>query len=499
MADGYILVLDAGTSIARCFVFDGKGVIVGSAIREWSYLDEPDAPMLARAFDPRGLWPGFCELIKTAMKDAEASPGQVAAATATCQRQSVVFLDDAGQEIYAGPNLDLRAVFEGGAIDDRLKDRVYGTTGHLPSFLLAPAKLRWFEVNRPDAYDRIASVLTLADWLVWRLTGVLASERTLAGEAGLLDITSGQWCSDLLNEIGVLSDPVAVVEAGTLAGRLSADASVDTGLREGVPVAVAGADTQCGLLGMGLAQEGQLGIVAGWSAPLQMVTSRPVLSPELKTWAGGFLESGKWVLESNPGDLGNSYRWLAGMLYGGEDAFDEMGALADAVPVGSDGSVALLGHGRMDAANLGMRYGGFMFPVPVTFSDLGRGHLVRASLEAIAYAVRANLEQIEELAGCQARDVTFGGGMTLTPTFAKILTDVLGERLRVSPTAQVGALGAYLCARTALGEYSSLKEAASSVRPLLRDREPDPVDSAEYQDLYQRWNQLSAEFEELRL
>ena len=508
MANRYVLIVDAGTSGPRCLVFNQNADVAGACAREWRYLAEEDASPLARAFDPDVLWSTFCELITGALREAKVPPGGIAAVSVTSQRQATVFLDQAGQEIYAGPNLDLRAVFEGASIDEELGDTVYQTTGHLPSFLMAPAKLRWFQLHRPDAYGRIAFALTLADWLAWRLTGTMASEPTLAGEAGLLDIHRRDWCVGLLDQMGLSSKVIPLAGAGTMSGAVSSDAFRDTGLPAGTPVAVSGADTQCGLLGMGVSQEHQVGIVAGWSAPLQMVTLKPVLSPQRKTWAGCFLEHGKWVLESTAGDLGNAYRWLADTLYGSnEDRFQLMDQAASTTPVGSEGAVAFLAPSTMDMASPGIRTGGILFPVPLTFNELGRGHLVRASLEAMAYAIRANLRQVEDLAGVQATDITIGGGMTRTPTWVKILTDVIGREIRVSHdssvsaplSAPVSAIGAYLCACTALGEFPSLQEAALSVRPRLQCLKPDALASAEYQDHYERWLQVSVDLQGIDL
>ena len=496
MANKFVLVLDAGTSAFRSIVFDEHGLVVGSCIRQWSYACESDAPSLARSFDPESLWESLCQLVKGGLKDAHIEPGQVAAVCVSSQRQAVVFLDEAEREVYAGPNLDLRAVFEGAAIDDEMGDVMYQTTGHLPSFLLAQAKLRWFQFNRLEAYGKITRVLTLGDWITWRLSGAMCIEPTLASEAGLLDIGRREWCSDLFDRMDLPSVPAPLAEAGTLAGAVTVDAAAQTGLIAGTPVAIGGADSQCGLLGMGASLEGQVGIVAGWSTPLQMLTSRPVLSPDGKTWAGCYFKPGQWVLESSAGDVGAAYRWLAATLFSGDDdPFRRMEALAGAVPVGSEDTLAFLGPSRMDMTRLGMVTGGFLFPVPLTFTDMGPGHLVRASLEATAYAVKANLEQIEGLVGVEASDIVLGGGMTRTAIFPRILTDVIGRPLGLSPAPNVSALGAYLCARTALGEFASLEEAAQSVVSRLQCLEPDPLDSAQYEDHYQQWMQLSEQLQ----
>ena len=81
------------------------------------------------------------------------------------------------------------------------------------------AKLRWFKQHRPNAYDRINRVATLADWLRWKLSGELVSEATLAAEAGLLDIRERRWCEELFEELGVpIPIGVPIEKAGTVIG-----------------------------------------------------------------------------------------------------------------------------------------------------------------------------------------------------------------------------------------------------------------------------------------
>ncbi len=499
MAERYIVVLDAGSSAVRCHVFDKSGRIVATEAGAWAYRPTDDISLYAREFDADATWLRICETISRALHESGASPSEVAAVTATSQRQAVVFLDAAGRELYAGPNLDLRAVFEGGAIDEEMGSRVYTTTGHTPSFLFAPAKLRWFQNNRPDLYSNVVTVLTIADWLVYRLSGVMASEATLAGEVGLLDIAERRWATGLLGELGFVDiGHLPLAQAGSAVGAVAEQASRSTGLSPSTVVATSGADTQCGLLGMGVHDEYEAGVVAGWSVTLQTITGRPVLSSDQRTWAGCFLTPGKWVLESTAGDAGNSYRWLADTVLGGHpSSFEEMDAMASDAPIGSEGVAVFLGPSRMDMAALGLRTGGIVFPVPLTFSDTSRGHLARAALEAIAYAVRANLEQAEAAIGQTLAEVAVGGGMTRTKTWVDILRDVLARPIRVASTPDVSATGAYLCALTAIGEFASLDEVAGSIRYSATVLEPDPRTAGEYADHYQRWATLEKEMRRL--
>ena len=151
----------------------------------------------------------------------------------------------------------------------------------------------------------------------------------------------------------------------------------------------------------------------------------------------------------------------------------------------------------MNASRVRMSLGGILYPAPPTLDEPGQAQVVRACLEAIAYGAVSNLRQAEETAGRAASGIAVGGGMVRTTTWPQILTDVLGDEVLLSPTPEVTALGAYLFAETALGRFSSIEEAAASVRFGLRPLEPDPVAAAEYVELRQRWSELSDGLESL--
>ena len=498
MGDRRVVVVDAGTSRPRALLYDESCQPVSEAAGSWHYSTPRDDPSLARELDPGWLKAAVFDLVASCIRDSGVAPADIDAVAVTSQRQAVGFLDADGGTIYVGPNTDLRAVFEGAAIDDEMGDAVYETTGHLPSMLLAPAKLSWFRTNQPDAYERISHVVSLADWIAAALGGEMVAEATLAGEAGLLDIRSRARCDSLLSGLGLVTAGAPLVESGAIVGAITPEAARATGLRPDTPVVAAGSDTQCGLIGLGAARAGQAGIVAGWSVPVQLLTGRPVLSPERKTWAGFFHEPSLWTLESTAGDAGNSYRWLADLLFE-RASFDEMDSLAGGVARGSEGATALLGPSEMDVSTLGMRQGGLMFPVPLTVSGLGRPQVIRSALEALAYAIRSNLEQAERLAGAASVRVAIGGGLTRSSTLVGIMADVLGREVMVAPHPNVSALGAFLCARTGLGDFGSIGEAASEAEPGLRSVDPDPVGAAEYDELYKGWLQTQERIEAVGL
>lgn len=496
MSDRYIVVVDAGSTRIRCYVFDSNGDVAAERSAPWSFVETGELSPYVRELNADPVWESTARLIAECASDVKADAHRIAAITVTSQRQGVVFLDREGAVLYAGPNTDLRAVFEGAAIDEAMDERAFEVTGRLPSFLFTAAKLRWFKQHRPNAYDRIDRVATLADWLRWKLSGKLVSEPTLAAEAGLLDIRERRWCEELFEELGVPTPiGVPIEKPGTAMGSVRREVGDDIGLPGDVPVVVSGADTQCGLLGLGVSRAGQVGTIAGWSVPLLMVTDTPVYDEGRRIWTGCHIDEGLWSLESTCGDAGNSYRWLADTMWAGETGpFEAMDSAASDIPAGSEGVMAFLGASRMDMSKIGLQAGGFIFPAPLTFSDIGRGHLTRAALESIAFAVRSNLEQLECVSGVSASKIAVGGGMIATSSWVEMLPNVLGRPVEVASAPNVTAAGAYVTAMSALDGHESLLDMAAE-RASTRTLEPSPVDSAEYDDYYQRWKQMGDHLE----
>ncbi len=226
-----------------------------------------------------------------------------------------------------------------------------------------------------------------------------------------------------------------------------------------------------------------------------MVTSEPTFDDGRRTWTGCYVEDGLWSLESTCGDAGNAYGWLADTMWGGEARpLDLMDRATRDVPAGSEGVLALLGPPRMDMSRIGLRSGGFVFPVPMTFGGIGREHMARAALESMAFSVRANLEQLEAVSGMPAGSVALGGGMTAASTWVEMLPDVLGRPVQVSSEPDVTAVGARATAEAALQGADSLVGYAGSVAA-SRTIEPRSVESAEYEYHYMRWAEMARHLE----
>jgi autoinducer 2 (AI-2) kinase len=480
-----VLVIDAGTSALRALSVRAGGAVATVASEPWPVFVPADAAPFGREFDAAEVQRALWRLIAAAV----ASRVEIAAVAFTGQREGIAFIDERGGALCASPNVDARASAEGMAIDAVHTDEVYAVTGHLPSLMQAPAKLAWLRAHRPDLAARVAHVLPLVDWLAMLVTGSVRMSRSLGVENGLLDVSTGAVPAGLLARLGLPADALPpVVADGTISG------AVAHGDLAGVPVVAAGADTQCALVGMGAVEPGAAGVAAGWSAPVQVVTDAPVIDSEKRTWTGVHVVPGRWILESNAGEMGRAWDWICAMM--DLDAA-EAERLAAAAPAGAGDAMAVLGARAMRASAMNAGVGGITVPLPLVMSSPDRGHVLRSVLEATAYAVRANLDQLEQVSGAGITSLAIGGGMSRSTTFTRIVADVAGRPLAVASAPETSALGAAVLAFVATGRHASIAEAVAAITSGRCTLRPAAAASAAYDDYYARWCTMSDAFERM--
>jgi autoinducer 2 (AI-2) kinase len=500
-----VLAIDYGTTGGRACVFDQHGALLSCATWASEHLCEPDSAPWGRALDADQAWSDTVDGIGRALSADGVTAGSVTCIAVTSQRQGIALLDRQGGTLYVGPNVDLRGVMQGTRLLAQSGRDIYAITGHLPPYLFAPSRLQWFRQHDPRLYERIHMLLMLDGWIVWNLTGEGAAEFASAAESGVLDVSRLVWSKELIDKLELPEDIYPpLVRAGTVVGPLDISAAEAVGLEAGVPVVVAGPDTQCGLLGMGIRESGDTGAVVGWSAPIQQVVEEPRFDPEMRLWATCHVLPGQWIVEANCGPAGQAHQWIRDLLVPGRgfhaveilarEARDTLGPTAD-VPM-----FAFLGPRVADYADPHLLWGGIVFPLVSGYDGFGpltRGMVALAGLENVAFALRANLERLQSLTGLRGVPVCIGGGLTQSETFVGLLADVVGEPVKIARTPSVSALGAAICGAVGVGLYADIQEASREMCSDAYVSEPERVRQACYQDAYESWKQVYDRIESL--
>lgn len=490
----YFLALDYGTGGGKCAVFDVGGRCVACVREPWTY-DEIDlgegAMGRGYGFDPDGFWSALARCTRAALAQAGIDAAAIAGVSTSAQRLGTVFLDEHGREIFAGPNLDGRGF--AGALDvmGRLgMDDGVKITGHWPPFVMTLARLLAYR-NASDV-PPVATVLTLNDWLTYRLTGERTAEPSNAGESFLLDVASRRWSGTILETFEIAAALLPeVVEPGTRVGAVTAQAAEQTGLRAGTPVFAGGGDTQCALLGSDVVEPGEAGAVLGTTTPVMTATAEPVFDLSGRLWTGCHVLPGRWTLESNAGDTGIAYEWLLGIL--GLDGADGFAAAEQAMAAGAQqppSVFSVAGPQIWDVLNFRPNQAlGFVFPHPPFTRRPVRGDFCSAFLLNVTCAIRANLEQVEAVLDRPVATLTLSGGMTRSAALLRCFAGVMRRPMQISDEPNATALGAAVLAAAGSGTYPSIAAAAGAMvrkQPLAADA----TLSAAFEDYYARWRVL---------
>ncbi len=461
--------LDLGGSSVKAWVAEVGGSVVAEAT-EAVVTRRPRRH--AAELDPVAWWVAARRSLRAAVQAANRPSGEYAGLTASSLRQGFV-LTDGSDELGAGVlNSDRR----GATHLDRLRrdvgvDALYRTTGHWPAPELTLPKLLHLAEVEPDRWRATRRVLFVHDWALWRLSGEAVSEASYASAGQMADVAARRWAADLLDALGIGTDRLApLVEAGTPVGRLT---DPGLGLPLGLPVIAGGGDTQLAALGAGGLADGVVTVVAGSTTPVQAATAAPPADPLRHPWVSTHLAADRWAAETNAGYPGTMLAWLAGAA--GCDPAMLWDRAAASVP-GAAGVTAVVAAPTWSEEAWATKAPNTVLGVtPATTGD----DVARAFVEAHAYAVRANVADLERALGAPANRVVLTGGGARQPALARLLADVMGRDVMVPAVAQPAALaGAAIVARACALEAATPEPAAAVVAA---------GDPAPYEEPYQRY------------
>jgi autoinducer 2 (AI-2) kinase len=498
VSDELLLAIDAGTGSARAVLFapDGSQVAIGQ--REYSHPELPGVPG-SQAFATEENWRLICECVREALGASGAPPDAVKAVSATSMREGMVLYDARGDEIWACPNVDSRAGQEAGElVRSGAAQEIYEHAGDWVA-ITAPARFLWIARHEPDVFASIAHVGMLGDWIVRRLSGVFVTDPSLGSSSGMFELADRDW-SDRVLEICGLDRSVfpEVVEPGTVVGAVTAEAASETGLHEGTPVVAGGADTQLGLLGIGVTQPGRFTVVGGSFWQSTVVLDEPLIDPQVRLRTLCHTVPERWMIEGIGFYCGIVMRWFrdafcelekADAEREGIDVYHVLERKAASLPPGSNGVFGIFSN-VMQAnrwVHASPSFVGFDVGNP---ERAGRRECFRAIEESAAYVVRGHRAVVEEIAGLEIGDAVLTGGAAKGELWPQIVADVLGMPVRVPVVKESTALGAAIYAGVGAGIYEDAGAAADRLVRFERTHDPDAVASAAYADLYEQWLEL---------
>lgn len=456
--DKYIMALDLGTTSCRCIIFDKNGRICSAAQKEFTqYFPQPGWV----EHDAEEIWATQTGLMYEAMSKIDITINEIAGIGITNQRETTVLWDkETGRPVHKAIVWQCRRT--AGYCDELKKlgmaEFFRSKTGLVLDAYFSATKLRWLLDNAIGARERAekGELLfgTVDSWIIWKLTGgkVHVTDYSNASRTMLFNIHTLKWDEEILR---VLKIPQQILPEVKPSSHVYGYTDSKLFGRE-VPIAGAGGDQQCALFGQTCFERGEVKNTYGTGGFMLMNTgTAPVNSHNglVTTIAWGVDDKVEYALEGSIFVAGAAVQWLRDELGLIRDAA-ESEVLAKSVPDANGCYVvpAFVGLGApywdqyARGAVVGLTRG------------VNRNHIVRATLESIAYQVNDVLMAMQEDSGMPITSLRVDGGACDNDFLMQFQADILITSVVRPYCIETTAMGAAYLAGLAVGYWRSKEE-----------------------------------------
>ncbi len=467
----FLIGIDVGTQSVRALAFDAFGNQVAQARRPTPVIQiGPDR----EEYDPESLFTAASECLGEVAGTLAGRP--VAGIGVASIGETCILVDAAGQPV--APAIvwhDRRTEGEAQTLRDTIGiERVFAITGLQLDQIFTLCKLMWMRTHWADAMRRTHRILQVADWIAFRLSGVAATDYTLASRTLYLDLGRRQWSDEMLAFAGLDTSVLAPLTAsGTALAVVRPEILAATGLA-GKPVVGVGAhDHVCGAMAAGMSQQGTMIDSIGTAEAALMATAQPSFDPKvtgLNLFQGAFeADRSLYFLGASVAYSGGAIEWLRGLI--GQPPHETLIAEGECVRPGSEGIVFLPHMVGATASDPEHPVRGAFVGLTTTTT---RGMLYRAVLEGLAMRSAFVVDAITSVSGMPAPErIRLIGGGSRNPLLVAIKANTFGRPVTVVDASEATALGAALFGGLAGGLWPNLEAALSALNRREHSIEPD--------------------------
>ncbi|WP_130808213.1 glycerol kinase GlpK [Senegalia massiliensis] len=482
----YILAFDQGTTSSRAILFDHEGKIVKTAQKEFTQI-YPKSGWVEH--DPMEIWGTQSGVAREVLETAGVRPEEVAGIGITNQRETTVVWDkNTGKPIYNAIVWQCRRTAN---ICDKLKEKglteyIKNTTGLVVDAYFSGTKIKWILDNVEGAREKAekGDLLfgNIDTWLIWNLTRgkVHVTDYSNASRTMIYDIKNLKWDDKLLDELDI---PKSMLPEVRQSSEVYGHTDPKTFGGAKIPIAGIAGDQQAALFGQACYEKGMAKNTYGTGCFMLMNTgSDMVLSDNglLTTIAWGVDGKVEYALEGSIFIGGAVVQWLRDELKLISDAADSE---YFASKVEDSGGVYVV------PAFVGLGAPYWDMYARGTIVGLTRGtnknHIIRASLESIAYQTRDVLDAMQVDSGINLQKLKVDGGAVANNFLMQFQSDILSVPVERPEITETTALGAAYLAGLAVGFWKDKKEIAEKWKC---DKEFNPnMDNEIKENYYKGW------------
>ena len=487
----YIMAIDQGTTSSRAIIFDHDGNKVAISQQEFpQYFPQPGWV----EHDPLEIWDSVQSVISNVMIKSQIKPYKIAAIGITNQRETTVIWDrHTGKPIYNAIVWQSKQTSDIAEqlIKDGYKDMIHKKTGLVIDSYFAATKIKWILDHVPGAREKAAKgdlmFGTIDTWLLWKLSGrrVHATDVTNASRTMLFNIHTLEWDQDILDLLEIPQSLLPEVKPSSAIYGYTGDYHF-YGVQ--IPVAGIAGDQQAALFGQAAYDKGSIKNTYGTGAFIVMNTGlKPTLSDNglLTTIAYGLDGQTHYALEGSIFVAGSAVQWLRDGLKMFDKASESEQMAVDAKTTG--GVYVVPAFTGLGAPYWDQEVRGAMFGLT---RGTERGHIIRATLEAIAYQTKDVVDTMVKDTQLPLTALTVNGGASRNNFMMQFQADILQTPIKRAAMEETTALGAAFLAGLAVDFWEDQDELRKLSR--IGDQFDPQMDPQEAADLYRGWQRAIA-------
>ena len=459
MEKKYIIALDQGTTSSRAILFDKCGNIVSSAQKEFTQI-YPKAGWVEH--NPMEIWGSQSGVLREVLETTSVRPDEIAAIGITNQRETTVVWDkNTGKPVYNAIVWQCRRT---ASICDDLKKKgleesIKSKTGLMIDAYFSATKVKWILDNIEGAREKAENgdllFGTIDTWLIWNLTRgkVHVTDYSNAARTMLYNIKELKWDEDILKELDI---PLCMLPEVKPSSEIYGYTDEEMLAGAKIPIAGCAGDQQAALFGQTCFEEGSVKNTYGTGCFLLMNTgSKPVESKNglLTTIAWGVDGKVEYALEGSIFVGGASIQWLRDelrLIYDSGQSEYYANQVED-----TNGVYVVPAFTGLGAPYWDMYARGAIFGLT---RGAKRGHIVRATLESIAYQTKDVLNAMQEDSNMKLKMLRVDGGASANDFLMQFQADILNVNIDRPKVIETTALGAAYLAGLAVGFYKNKEE-----------------------------------------
>lgn len=491
----YVIGIDLGTSGTKTVLFDSEGKAIASDTVEYP-MYQPENGWAEQ--DPEDWWMAAVQTIKTVITVSGAAKDDIVGVGISGQMHGLVMLDKDNKVIRNSIIwCDQRTAAECEEMEVLVgRERLIAITANPALTGFTASKIMWVKKHEPDNYAKCAHILLPKDYVRFMLTGAYATDVSDASGMQLLDIKNRCWSEEVLDKLEINKSMLGnVYESPEVAGYITEEAALLTGLKKGTPVVAGAGDNAAAAVGTGTVNDGEAFTTIGTSGVVYAHTK------DMRVDHGGRVHTfccavpGEWHVMGVTQGAGLSLKWfreefcrdmIEEAAKNGISAYDIMSDMAEKSGISARRLLFLPYLMGERTPHLDPNARGAFIGLSAIHN---REDMIRAIMEGVTYSLKDCLTVLSEM-GVEPRKMLACGGGARSQVWRGMLADIYNMPVSVIESGEGPALGAAILAMVGSGLYPDVKTACSKLVKVKATQVNNVENNQKYNAVYQIYRNL---------